>query len=146
VTGGTFTPANYVITYVPGGLTVLTPPGAVDTGGPAIVEVTSHPGPGLTPGPSPTPGSVDTPTILPSGPAGPGGPVDVIAPEGLPILVVSGGVKWPVQPPVLIAQVTPVGPDVPQAVITPAQPVEGPVVAQSQPYVAPHHPRKQDRN
>ncbi len=167
LTGGTFTPANYVTTYVDGALTVSAPSASVDAGAQAIGQVNAVTGSSVTPsglsgGPTTDAGGAFAPTA-----GNAGGLTQVTAPPGLQLAVLGDGVRMPTQPDVVQFADRQPGeglqvpngekPRVPTGEETQAPTGEGvqtftlvPTPDHTEPapvpYVAPRHVRKQDRN
>jgi hypothetical protein len=140
-TGGTFVDTNYTTTYNPGVLTVTPLPV------PPVVPVETF---GVVPDTTPPPTLVVPPVIPPV--------VLTDTPPGLTTLVPPATVSTPPDLPTLVPPVTPVTPvstppTVPAPVsppVTAAPPVPAgtpaPPLVPAKRYVAPQHPRKQDRN
>ena len=131
-TGGTFTPSNYTIGYVNGVLAVIALPVVVPPATPPVVVPPVETTPIET-----TP--IDTPPALPY--EGPIVKPQVSVPTWMPVVV----------PPGTPPQLSTLAPPVPPIVVAPVLVVEQPPVIappESRPsvYVAPHRPRKQDRN
>jgi filamentous hemagglutinin family protein len=117
-TGGTFTPSNYTIAYTDGALTVTNLPGVMPPENP-------FEGPVVTPGVEPP---AARPVIAP-----PLSPPELVTLAPRPVEPVVVAVALPAEKPVL-------------ALEPKSAPVIVPVQAQPERYVAPHRPRKQDRN
>lgn len=147
LTGGTFTPANYVTTYVDGALTVSAQTASVDAGGQALGQVTEVSGPNVTPiGLSGGP-SADAGGAFASGGGSGGGLTQITTPAGVQLVVLEEGVRMPAQPDLVqFASREPLDeatvPTGEQTATTVRDRVEPAPV----PYLAPRHPRKQDRN
>jgi hypothetical protein len=148
-TGGTFTPSNYTITYVDGALLVTpipVPPVVPPVEPPVVPPVEPPIVPPVVP---PIEPPVVPPVVPPLGEATPTLPEERLGHEETPPTTVPPWVPIVVQtstPPQLLALLPPAPPRQRLVVIEQAPPVVAPVAAPPAIYVAPHRPRKQDRN